>query len=449
MGGAGPRIALLLCFLIAIGGLHRDPASGSLRIIAPAYAICLSCATDACAHGITRALNSALHSTTRDAVSERFRQHRDDFILERWFRNHVQRAMMMMTEQLVSASMMQMMSVGTFFDARQMQKTLQTYQTLTARAHKDYHPSVQMCSFGTLSTSLASSYMRGEYNAHALNAYFIDRQIRHGRTAAAGQEGVEVRSRWEQFRNDFCNPWDNNRQFMIGPAAQHICEGDNAETVNRDVDFTRTVDYPLTIRANFFAPDSSTSATDTDAIFALGRNLYGHNVFWNIPGGFLENEEYQDEYMYVRGILAKRSVAQNSFNAIIGLKSEGTPSSVDLGENHMSVVMRQLGMNDDDEIRQYLHDRPSYYAQMELLTKKLYQTPQFYTNLYDKPANIDRTRAAMRAIGLMQNMDMYNSRLRNEMLLAVMTELEIARAQRVINDRIGSLRASGIRRVEP
>lgn len=153
--------------------------------------------------------------------------------------------------------------------------------------------------------------------------------------------------------------------------------------------------------------------------------------------------------MYVRGILAKRSVAQNSFNAIIGLKSEGTPSSVDLGENHMSVVMRQLGMNDDDEIRQYLHDRPSYYAQMELLTKKLYQTPQFYTNLYDKPANIDRTRAAMRAIGLMQNMDMYNSRLRNEMLLAVMTELEIARAQRVINDRIGSLRASGIRRVEP
>ena len=66
---------------------------------------------------------------------------------------------------------------------------------------------------------------------------------------------------------------------------------------------------------------------------------------------------------------------------------------------------------------------------MELLTKKIYQRPDFYTNLYDKPANVDRIRASMRSIGLMQKWDMFNSRLRSEMLLSVAAELELAKEQ--------------------
>ena len=59
---------------------------------------------------------------------------------------------------------------------------------------------------------------------------------------------------------------------------------------------------------------------------------------------------------------------------------------------------------------------------MEVLTKKLYQNPVFFTELYDKPVNVLRKRAAIRAIGLMQDRDLYNSLLRSEAVLSVALE---------------------------
>jgi hypothetical protein len=82
---------------------------------------------------------------------------------------------------------------------------------------------------------------------------------------------------------------------------------------------------------------------------------------------------------------------------------------------------------------------------MELLTKKLYQRPEFYTNLYTSDANIARTQATMRAVGLMQNFDMFKSRLRNESMMAVLVELELETEQKAIEDESGAPRTSGER----
>ncbi|HEY8192131.1 MAG TPA: hypothetical protein VIG74_06880, partial [Alphaproteobacteria bacterium] len=87
-----------------------------------------------------------------------------------------------------------------------------------------------------------------------------------------------------------------------------------------------------------------------------------------------------------------------------------------------------------------IDETPSYQARMELLTKKMYMDPVFYTNLYDKPANVDRKGAALRAIGLMQDMDMFKSRLRNEMALSVLLELEIQTYQESVDNRMKGLR---------
>jgi hypothetical protein len=62
---------------------------------------------------------------------------------------------------------------------------------------------------------------------------------------------------------------------------------------------------------------------------------------------------------------------------------------------------------------------------MEVLTKKMYQNPTFYTNLIDKPANIKRMRAAMRAIKLMQDRDIASAIQRREMLMSMMLELRL------------------------
>ena len=64
--------------------------------------------------------------------------------------------------------------------------------------------------------------------------------------------------------------------------------------------------------------------------------------------------------------------------------------------------------------------RPSYYAQLELLAKKIYQNPDFYANLYDKPANVKRKRVALQAIELMLDRAIYESQIRQEMAASVL-----------------------------
>ena len=82
-----------------------------------------------------------------------------------------------------------------------------------------------------------------------------------------------------------------------------------------------------------------------------------------------------------------------------------------------------------------LGQNPSYYAQMDVLTKKIYQNPNFYTSLYDKPTNVRRIGVSMDAISLMQMRDQYESALRKEMLLSLMLEQELKK-------RAGQVRAA-------
>jgi hypothetical protein len=64
-----------------------------------------------------------------------------------------------------------------------------------------------------------------------------------------------------------------------------------------------------------------------------------------------------------------------------------------------------------------------------MLTKKVYQQPEFYTNLYDAPANVERKSAAIHAIKLIQDMDKFNSVLRSEQNLSVLLELYLEEMQ--------------------
>ena len=73
-----------------------------------------------------------------------------------------------------------------------------------------------------------------------------------------------------------------------------------------------------------------------------------------------------------------------------------------------------------------LGSNPSYDAQMEILTKRLYQDPSFYVNLMDTPANVERQYAALQAFGLMQRRDIFETVLRSEMLLSTILEIEIS-----------------------
>ena len=80
---------------------------------------------------------------------------------------------------------------------------------------------------------------------------------------------------------------------------------------------------------------------------------------------------------------------------------------------------------------------------MEILTKKIYQNPDFYTNLYDKPANVERKGVALQAIGLMQKFDLFKSNLRSEASLSVLLELAVIDLQKEVENEFGRAEGAG------
>ncbi|MDB2682776.1 hypothetical protein N9Z27_00815 [Alphaproteobacteria bacterium] len=349
--------------------------------------------------------------------------------------NHV-RALMLMTEEFSAVMMQQATMVGMFFDAKQQMDTQREMQVLVNQAHKDYHPSDQMCRFGTFIRSVADTEELGRYNKFAFNEIMFNAYTNLEHRSTSEGYGVDIESRMKQYREHHCDPNDNNLdglKFMCDHEQDsedgEVGAEDNART-NNDIDYTRIFEKPLTLDVDFTDGEDSESGIEEDVV-ALARHLYYPRAFeGDTPNEILKKyPAFQDWRSYI----ATQSVAHNTFSNIIAMKtaagsdeSAGTQNQDDTkGWHFMKVLLEDFGM-DEDEIKELVGENPSYNAQMEILTKKIYQDPDFYTNLYDKPTNVDRISAAMDAIKLMHGRDRFEASLRREMLTSLILEQELA-----------------------
>ena len=391
------------------------------------------------------------------------------------FEDHILPAMMLMADQLSATAVYQTQIIGSFFDAKHQLETQRTLEKIRARAHKDYHPSTGMCEIGTNTKSLVASERKSELVAHVLSQQFQDRMLGNSYTAASGGQPIDTRTRLKQYREKFCDPMDNGGSLFFlcehdqddnlgnstlrDPALRGIGASDT-ERMNKDVDYHRTVEYPWTLDVDFANTDLT---NHEEEIIALGNNIYGHDVFERVNPSALRPKVVVDPVtgattvepfttgaealMDARSMLAKLSVAKNSYNSITSMKASGTAGSRDF----MEAVLSELGVTNAasttgniDDMRRLLgfssasgeEIGPSYYAQMEVLTRKIYQNPDFYTNLYDKPANVERKRVAMQAIGLMQKFDLFKSYLRQEANMSILLEIAVMDLQDRLEEQI-------------
>ena len=358
-------------------------------------------------------------------LSEEFKQHQLHFVNVFW-EDNILPAMMMMTQQLTAVAMQQVQMFGSFLDANHQLETQRLFQGMQAQTQKDYQPSTGLCEFGSTIKSLAASERKSDVTAVIMSQRSLDRQL--GSTATSGREGPssDLESRIEQFKTAFCDVRDNNNG--LGP----LCgKGASKKTqINKDIDYARTIDFPWTLDVDL--TDGGEQATDDEAaMFALANNLFAHEILFRPgPDKFKKSQDaqitdMQKSYMDARSLVAKRSVAENSFNAIAGMKAQGSGGS----REFLAAIMGELGVKDSASLLTLLGTKPSYYAQMEILTKKIYQNPDFYTDLYDTPANVARKGLAVQVAGLMLKFDMLKSHLRAEASKSVLLELDLMDAQ--------------------
>jgi hypothetical protein len=433
----------------------------------PVFAACESCACVSAAHASIRAEVQVQHQRTRTYIAQQMQIHRDNWIIPWLFQQHVLPAMMMMTEQLTAASAHQMLIVGTYFDAKEQMERMRDFEKMRAMAYKTYTPSVGFCEIGTMMRSLAEAQRNSEVNALVMSQRQQQRQRNMIAQASADGKSGDINARIEQFAHRFCDIRESNNG--LSPVCK---QSSNEATRDKDVDYARDIDNPSNIRVDFTANGAPAAgganggnefgdneSDNEQDIMSLSNNLFGHDPFRFLSGSLFDTKdgnsggENQLTYLDIRGILAKRSVAENSFNAIIGMKSKangaGNDAEAKNTANYMKVIYKELGVDNQNDLNALMTDQPSYYAQMEMLTKKLYERPQFYTNLYDKPVNNDRKEVALRAIGLMQNMDMFKSQLRAEATISVILETALADEQTDLQNRIRKIKPTGAERVKP
>lgn len=379
----------------------------------------------------------------------------ENWIVEEFFKRYFVTALAELTEFLGALGMYQVAMVGTFFDAKNSLETRRLFFKLQAEAHKDYHPSDDFCWFGTNSRSMLATESRANLNKLALSKRSLQRQIGHKNSAASGIDSVDKdkNARWDQFVKTYCDPKDNSWD-KAGKGLDLACDRDgngsstatgaiDISRVNRDVDYTRLIDEPRTLNVNF--SDTHANITDIPAdeedVLAMASNLYGSDVLSRRLSLLLMDKPAANRlYLNLRSIAAKRNVAESSYNAIVSMKSAGTNGDAsataqpDVG-SYMAALMKDLMPTGtpNSEIVAIMGENPSYYAQLELLGKKIYQNPDFFANLYDKPANIKRKSVAMKAIELMLDRALFESELRQEMLLSVMLSSKLNKNYRIIN----------------
>ena len=371
----------------------------------------------------------------------------EDFFEDFWFKGLAE-----LTEFLGAFGMYQVEIVGTFFDAKNYLETKRLYFKLHAEAHKDYHPSDDFCWFGTNARSLASSESRARLNRLALSKQSLERQLGSKHSSSALSADEDRKSRWNQFVTTYCDPKDNNWS-EAGTGLDLACDRDGSgpltaagatdkNRVNRDIDYTRLIDEPRTLNVDFSDPTST--LPEQEDVIAMSSNLFGNKVLSRGSSlGDLTDQTAKRLYMDLRSIAAKRNVAENSFNAIVSMKSAGTngdstaPTQPDVG-SYMAAVMKELmpAGTPDNELIAILGENPSYYAQLELLGKKIYQNPDFFASLYDKPANVKRKSVAMKAVELMLDRALFESELRQEMILSIMLSSKLRKQHREINNNL-------------
>ena len=343
------------------------------------------------------------------------------WLTEIYYEQIIRPSLVKMTEQLTAVALTQVGMIGNFFDAKSQLETQLVLDQYHVDAIRDYQPSTALCKFGTSMRGLASSEQRSSVNQELFMVRALDRHL-GAEGASAATANMDIKARLLQFRTIYCDPNDNGGD-LVSTSGDAFCgtSGGKVERYNKDINYTKTLGSPKTLNINL--TDETQTADEADVI-ALANNLFGYDVLSRPALANLRGNE--KDYHAARSVIAKRSVAENSFYALAADKAEGTGAS----REYLKEIVEALGYPDTPlpgsgsltQIDMIFGDNPSYYSQMEILTKKIYQDPNFIVSLIDKPANVERQKAAMQSFRIMQQRDFYESLVRQELVLSLILE---------------------------
>lgn len=359
------------------------------------------------------------------SISEGLFSFPDSRINSAWGRGLKRMALEISTSMQAQAS-----ALAPFFDSYSMVQTVRRINVMQAETFQRTKPSVNMCKFPSAGKSLSRLSFSSKANAQIFAKYMQDYDLQHVNSAGGLQAYASEQEYVQKFKDNYCSQNQNGQDGLA-----RFCNNTNGDRVNNDINFpyffaTRegnNIDF--TDKADFAlgTPDQQVLTDGERDLFYLTHNLFNSNT-GKISETVIKDQDGQRLVTDLRSLQAIRNVAKNSFAVLVGNKSGGSSE----GNNvHLVRILQTLGAgNTADYYGTGNGVGVSYDGAMEALTKKMYQDPGFYANLYDSPENVQRQKAAIKAIQLMQGWDIVKALHRREMLLSMLIEVKLRREQR-------------------
>lgn len=342
---------------------------------------------------------------------------------EQTFDDNYVEAFKLFTEQATNVMLSQLPIIGALLDAKHQLETQRIFGEAAAEAHRDYSPTEQVCDFGSLARTTAASKFKVDDNASVMNTILQKRDTLNANSASSWGPFSDFGARMGKYKTVYCDPNDDNGQIRLSG----LCTSPDSVRRNKDIDYRRTISSYMTLDLNF---TDANSTPDEEDVMALAKNLYAHEIISPIPETAMAPYGTYRELQDSRMLSAVRSVARDSYTAIAASKAAGSG----LNSVQLRQIMQNLGVPAAD-LDKLIGVNPSYFAQMEIITQKMYQDPNFYASLYVNPANVARMKVVLQAVRLMADRDRFEEGLRREMLISMLLEMRLREAQDLLSGK--------------
>ena len=405
--------------------------------------ICAPCYPSGSASGDVGIVRSALESALRDSVksiegtlSDSINGVVEAFLsglneLEQnfrlwsamWWWYEFRPALQDITGQLYVAELDQARGWGSFLDAQQQVYEQNRYQVQDLTAHREHDPSERVCSVGTQTAGFwrgnAIARIMGdarevEQNALLMNATGTDTQ--------RGSEQI-ISTRWNQYTTIFCDTDSNGGE--PGCAA-------SGTRPNGDVSVSKTFLNALTMEVKNPAIQASWEM--------LFENIIGSPLNKNIHASTLTSERGQKLMLAKRSKIARQAVARSTLDLMASWRMPGSDNNdnvrwLDAIRNHAAGLPSNAAADapagalpadittSNPRIR--FSENPSYKEIMHVLSVDRIMGSDYGISLIDEPENIEREKAVLSSIYLMQLRDYYELLERISLILSVQVAMMI------------------------
>ncbi len=425
-------LILILAFLILPYPARAQEQSFQPFPFPAVYAYCTAtcscgpqyCTYNASDYDVWHSGPTGTETVIRNYVQDFFTDVRNEYFLDQFVTDLVEPALKKKTQQISQNDQQESNAIGAIQDARAANDQATEIGVAQADTALDYapHPFIGQMATYTRGLALSSEAIRQSRLLRGA-AGTADLLAASGTLSAKGGGAVED-WRLKNLKDLYVDPEQQ------GGYLRELVGGD--QRVNRDLDIAKTLMGRETLDINF---EDSTLTEDERDFLALKENL--------LPSDAMENSRMRDlgtteanltDLPALLSLTARREMIDRTINTIAGQRAQGS----DVSTQEMQALLRQLGYSDDSPEMKDVSGKASYEAHMDILTRRVFQNPNMYSNLIANPVALRRILVSQNAVRNMQQFDIYASTTRAEDLTAMWAWLETRqqfnKAQAALNE---------------